>query len=123
MPCLALHFADAYDAFSNGEITFLKFLTIAVMFLWIIYLSKEVFFHRPDPTVSLLVKSVTDMTSTVSATTARIEALERRQLELGTQQRADTQEVFREMKDMNASIQQVLREHEHDIAKGNAKPR
>jgi uncharacterized protein YoxC len=127
-------FADAYDAFSNGEITFLKFLTIAVMFLWIIYLSKEIFFpHKSDPRVDTLSAAVAAMTGSVTSTSAKMEHIEKRQNELIQQQREDTRLLFKELKQANDSIrdelkeysesvQSVLREHEHALAK-QSRPR
>ena len=110
------------DIITPGEITFLKFLGILLMFLWVAYLLKELFFsHRRDPMMDLLSTAVSSMTTAIASNSARMEMLEKRQNELITQQRQDTGLIFQRITEWNESIQKVLRDHEHDIAKGGTK--
>ena len=73
----------------------LKFLGILLMFLWVAYLLKELFFsHRRDPMMDSLSTAVSSMTTAIASNSARMEMLEKRQNELITQQRQDTGLIF-----------------------------
>jgi hypothetical protein len=113
-------FADA-DLVSPGEITFLKFLGILLMFLWVAYLIKELFFaHRRDPLLDSLTASVSALNAAVSVTSTRVEAQEKRTAELIQTQREDVSKLFTRIEDYKASVDAVLREHEHDITLATA---
>lgn len=103
---------------SDNEITFIKFLGILLMLLWVAYLLKELSSgHRSDPHVDGLNAAVTAMTATVTQSATRMELLERRLGELISQQREDVRAVFDRIQAMQDGINAVLRDHEHDIAR------
>lgn len=110
--------ANANAALTENEITFVKFLGILLMLLWVAYLLKELLSgHRRDPHVDSLNAAVTAMTTTVTQNSTRMELLERRLNELIGLQREDVRAVFDRIQAMQDGINAVLREHEHDIAR------
>ena len=108
-------FADA--VLSDSELTFVKFIGYLLLILWPAYLTKEIFFHKPDPAISALTAAVTEQAKSTAMIQARMESTDRAVTELKAMQIRDTDAIFRKIDELGSNFQSAIREHDRELGK------
>ena len=102
---------------SDSELTFVKFIGYLLLILWPAYLTKEIFFHRPDPTISTLTTAVTEQARNMASIQARMESTDKAVTELKNMQIRDTDAIFAKIDTLGSAFQAAIREHDRELGK------